>query len=110
SGLESFYDAQSPGVISELLKEMVNAVSNEAAPFHLSAPAGLLANLAKKENCLVLHLTNWTGNKFEKPWRNEYYLAPVENVTLQIHIPDGKKIKKVSTIVEANYDKRIRGQ
>lgn len=110
SGLESLYDIQGPDVVGELIKEFVKAVSRESVPYILNAPAGLLANLTKKENQLVLHLTNWTGNKFEKPWRNEYYLAPVENVRLQIQIPDGKKVKHVSTLVEADYDKRITGQ
>jgi hypothetical protein len=59
---------------------------------------------------MVLHLTNWTGNKFEKPWMNEYYLAPVENVHMQIRIPEDKTVKRVSTLIKTDFKKKISGQ
>jgi hypothetical protein len=110
SALEAIYDYEGAAVVGKLIEKFVNTIAVEPAPYSLNAPAGLLANLTKKENKMVLHLTNWTGNKFEKPWRNEYYLGPVENVHLQIRIPPGKKVKGVSTLIEAEYDKKITGQ
>lgn len=110
SALESLYGSEGPDMIGELIKKFIGTVSAEAPPYTLDAPAGLWANLTEKENRLVLHLTNWTGNKFEKPWMNEYYLAPVGNVRLKVNIPAGKKVKHVSTLVEADYEKKVNGQ
>ncbi|NLT52885.1 MAG: hypothetical protein GXX85_18420, partial [Ignavibacteria bacterium] len=96
-------------IAGELLEKIVKMISTNEPPYTLDAPAGLLANLTEKENRMVLHLTNWTGNKFEKPWINEYYLAPVEDVRVIIRIPEHKRIKNVSLLVESNYKKRITG-
>ena len=109
-GLESLYDQQGPDMVGKLLQKFVKTVSEQEAPYTLKAPAGLFANLTEKKNRMVLHLTNWTGNKFEKPWKNEYYLAPVKGVQLQIHIPEAKKVKEVSTLIEADYTKHITGR
>ena len=84
NALESLYDYEGAGIAGELMQKMVETVSANEPPYRLDAPAGLFANLTEKENLMVLHLTNWTGNKFEKPWINEYYLAPVENVRVII--------------------------
>lgn len=110
SGLESLYDHEGPDIIGDLLAEFVKTVSPHEAPYTLTAPSCLLANLTEKENQLVLHLTNWTGNKFEKPWWNEYYLPPVRNVRLRIRIPDGKEVRSVSTLVKAKYEKKVAGR
>lgn len=110
NALESLYDYEGAAIVGELMQKMVETVSANEPPYRLDAPAGLLANLTEKENLMVLHLTNWTGNKFEKPWINEYYLAPVENVRVIIHIPEHKRIKSVSLLVEADYEKRITGR
>jgi hypothetical protein len=110
SALESLYNSGGPDLVEELIIKFVNTVANEPAPYFLEAPATLISNLMMKENKMVLHLTNWTGNKFEKPLRNEYYLAPVENVRLHIRIPENKKVGKVSTLVKADFKKKIKGQ
>jgi hypothetical protein len=110
NALESLYDYEGAAIAGELLEKIVKMISANEPPYTLDAPAGLLANLTEKENQMVLHLTNWTGNKFEKPWINEYYLAPVENVRISIRIPEHKKIKNVSLLVETNYEKRITGR
>ncbi len=107
SGIETLYDNQGPGITGELIKAFVKMVSDVPEPYKLDAPAGLLANLAENEKRLVLHLTNWTGNKYEKPWKNEYYLAPVENVRLQIRIPYGKTIKDVKPLIETDFQKQV---
>ncbi len=110
SALESLYNSGGQDIVQELILKLITAVNKTPAPYTLKAPASLIANLTMSDNRLVMHLTNWTGNKFEHPWRNEYYLAPVENVSLQIRIPEGKKIKQVSTIVEADFKPKIVGQ
>lgn len=110
SALESFYQAGGQDMTGELIQKFIDMVSAEKPPFHLDGPADLIANLTTGGNKMVLHMTNWTGNKFEQPLRNEYYLAPVGNVHLQLHIPDGKTVKDVYTLVEAQYEKKITGQ
>lgn len=108
--LESIYGAQGPNTAARVITGIIDAVSPAPHPFTVEAPAGLMANMAFKENLMVLHLTNWTGNKFEKIWFNEYYLAPVENVRLKINIPGNKKVKKVSTLVDAPFQKSLNGR
>jgi len=110
SALESLYNSGGQDMVQELILQFIETVSKEPTPYIIDAPACLIANLATSENQMVLHLTNWTGNKFEHPWRNEYYLAPVENIRLQINIPENKKVKRISTFVEADYEKKIDGQ
>jgi hypothetical protein len=110
NALESLYDYNGAALAGELIQKIVKTISGKEEPYTLDAPAGLLANLVEKENRMVLHLTNWTGNKFEKPWINEYYLAPVENVRIIIRIPEDKKIKNISMFIETDYEKKITGR
>ena len=65
--------------------------------------------LAANGDTLVVHMTNWTGNKLERPGANEYYLAPVENVRVRLTIPAGKRVRKVALLVEAPCRKQQRG-
>jgi len=106
STLESLYNSEGPDLVGELIKQIVE-ISSTSSPYSIEAPESLISNLAYKENTLVLHMTNCTGNKFEKPWRNEYYMAPVDNVKLKIDIPVGRKVKNVSTIVDSEYKMQI---
>ncbi len=110
SALESLYQSGGQDLLGELIMKFIETGSKESAPYHLVAPASLISNMTRNHDQLILHMTNWTGNKFEQALRNEYYLAPVENVRLQIQIPVGKKVKNVYTLVEADYTKKISGQ
>ena len=110
NAIESLYDYNGAAIVGEFINMMVEILSLTNAPYTLDAPAGLLANLTEKENQMVLHLTNWTGNKFEKPWINEYYIAPVENVRLKIRIPEDKRIKNISMFIDTDYEKKIGGR
>jgi hypothetical protein len=110
SALESLYHSEGPDLVGSLIQKLVEIASPEPAPYTLDAPASLISNLTEKGNSMVLHMTNWTGNKFEHHWRNEYYLAPVENVRLHIRIPEGKKVKQVSTLVDSKFKKKLSGQ
>lgn len=100
SALESLYDYEMPEITGRLITEMVSAVSFSPQPYEIVAPAGVLTNLTEKEDKMVLHLTNWTGNKYEKPWINEYYISPVENIQISLNIPDSKKVVNISTMTE----------
>jgi len=52
-----------------------------------------------KGDTRVIHLANWTGNKFERRWVSEYYVAPVSNVRLRIRIPHGREVISVEPLV-----------
>lgn len=110
TALESFYGSEGAGMAGELIQKLIKKIAFEPEPYYMDSPASLLGNLTRKHNTLVFHMTNWTGNKFEHPLWNEYYLSPVENVNLHIRIPEGKKVKNVSILVKADYKKKIRGQ
>ncbi len=63
----------------------------------MDAPPSLIANLTQNGNRRVLHLLNWTGDA-----ENEAnYLPPVENVTVRMTIPDGMKVRRVATLLNA---------
>ena len=59
-------------------------------------------------NTYVLHLTNWTGNKYEKNHLMEDYIAPVEQVRIALTIP-GKKIASVKTLTGSAFTMKKNG-
>jgi hypothetical protein len=109
SGLESLYLQQNSSVVGEFLRSLVAKASAVPPPFEVEGPSALIANLTSKGSALVLHLTNWTGNKFERPGANEYYLAPVENVRIRLVIPPGRRARQVSLLVNSPHRKEVSG-
>ncbi len=99
SSLESLFVQDNTREIAEFIKSLIQGVSPEPPPYELFAPQHLIANLTSKGNRHVLHLTNWTGNKFEKNRVKEYYLAPVENVRVLLRVPEGKHLRNIDTLV-----------
>jgi hypothetical protein len=100
SSLESLYLGSNIKELADLIQTLVQWVTPQPAPFELEGPDALVANMTFKENTRVLHLTNWTGNKFERRWVNEYYLAPVSDVSLRILVPEGTSVEKVHSLVK----------
>ena len=80
SALESLYVQQNNSAVGEAIRGLVSKVAAVPPPYEVEVPSALIVNLTSKEDTLVLHLTNWTGNKLQRPGANEYYLASVENV------------------------------
>ncbi len=109
SALESLFLQQNSSAVGEFLRSLVARAAPEPPPYEVEAPAGVIANLTSKGNTLVLHLTNWTGNKLERPGANEYYLAPVENVRVRFAIPAGKRVRDVTLLVKSPFKKQISG-
>jgi hypothetical protein len=105
--LESLFLKDGKYVIKELLGQFVNLVSSQNLPYSLEAPSFLISNLAYNDDHWVLHMTNWTGNKYERPYVDETYLAPVENVELTMNIPEGKSIRSVQSFLDMPYQKEI---
>ena len=109
SGLESLFLQQNSSAVGDFLRSLVAKAAPEPPPYEVEAPAALIANLTEKGGTLVLHLTNWTGNKLERAGANEYYLAPVENVRVRFAIPKGKRVRQVGLLVEAPFRKAQKG-
>lgn len=101
SCLESLFQTDNMDVHGKLIRTLIKTVAPEPAPYELEAPAGLICNMTTKSNRRVLHMTNWTGNKFERMLTKEYYLAPVEDVVLRVHLPEQKRVQSIGTFVAA---------
>ncbi len=110
SSIESLFYETNIDITGDLIQQFVSIVSGVEAPFQLDAPSTLIANMTKKDdNHYVMHLCNWTGEKFEKNDRYTYYLAPIENIHLKLQIPKGKKISLLSTFPKAEIKQSIEG-
>jgi hypothetical protein len=100
SCLESLFQTDNMDVLGKLIRTLIRTVAPEPAPYELDAPAGLLCNMTTNGDRCVLHMTNWTGNKFERMLTKEYYLAPIENVVLRIRLPEQRRIKSIDTFID----------
>ena len=54
----------------------------------------------------VFHLITWTGSQNESMWQNVYYIPKIENVTIKLRVPDGKKIKNISSFVPVKLTRK----
>jgi len=99
SCIESLFQTDNMDVLGKLIRTLVKTVTPEPAPYQLQAPAGLLCNMTTNGSRRVVHMTNWTGNKFERMLTKEYYLAPVENIVLRVRLPENERIRSVGTFV-----------
>jgi hypothetical protein len=105
SALESLFLQNNDSVLGNQIRKLIADAAESPAPYEVEAPAALIANLATNGNSLMLHLTNWTGDKLERNGSNAYYLAPVENVRLRIRVPSGKRVRAVRLSIEAPFKK-----
>lgn len=109
SALEELYQRENVRTLGEFLRDVIRAVSPNAVPYQVIGPECLTANMTEKGSRRVLHLVNWTGNKFERPHVCESYLAPVENIRIWLHAPPGKKIAAPRTLIAATMEVENRG-
>ena len=97
SSLESLYGSTRQSALGNLLRKLVEVAAAAPPPCRVDAPPSLIANLTQHGNRRVLHLLNWTGDA-----ENEAnYLPPVENVAVRLTIPDGARVRRVSTFLKA---------
>ncbi len=97
TSMESLFQSNGNPVLRELIANLISIVSPSSPSYTVKAPATLIANMTSSGNQYLLHLTNWTGNKFEKKQVMEDYIAPVENVRIELNFPPGN-IASVKTI------------
>ena len=100
--LESLYQSNGNPILKDLIANFISLVTPTLPSFTLKAPSTVIANMTNSGNKYVLHLTNWTGNKFEKNHLMEDYIAPVEKVRITLDIP-GKKITSVKTLAGSAF-------
>ncbi|RPI29751.1 MAG: hypothetical protein EHM61_00500 [Acidobacteria bacterium] len=106
SSLESLYGQSNARIVGEFLETLIRKVAAEPSPYEVRGPETLIANLTVKAEEHVLHLTNWTGSKFEMPRVDEYYIAPVENVQVRLHVPKAKKLDRLRLLVPGSFRAR----
>ena len=93
---------QQTGIVeyADFLKDVIEYVSPAKVPYEIEAPEStLITNMTVNGDKRVFHLITWTGNQNENMWQNVYYIPKIENVTIKFRIPDGKKIKNISSFV-----------
>ncbi len=106
SSLESLFYSNGNPELKKFIASMIAVVAPEPAPFSIQAPSTLIANLASSGKNHILHMTNWTGNKFEMKHVMEDYLAPVDNVVISYRIPAGSKVESVKSLTGSRFSTR----
>jgi len=105
SSLESLFYSNGNPELKKLIASMVPMVAEEPAPYSVKAPSALITNMAVSEYSYILHLTNWTGDKFEMKHVMEDYIAPAENIEITIPIPQGRKVESVKSLTGSQFRK-----
>jgi len=103
SSLESLYGSNGNPELGNLISDFITLVSPVPFPYIIKAPSTLITNLTSSGNNFVFHLTNWTGNKFEKNHMIEDYIAEAHNVSIKFTIPSGRKIESVKSITGSEF-------
>jgi hypothetical protein len=106
--LESLYNGNDNPIFKDLITDFISLVAPVPQSFTLKAPSALIANMTNSGNEYVLHLTNWTGNKYEKTHMMEDYIAPVEQVRITLAIP-GKKIVSIKSLIGSTFTTKKNG-
>src|SRR4029079_15805976 len=93
--------------LSDLIRDVVQYVSPHQAPYEIEAPIGsLITNMTVNGDKMVFHLINRTGANQERRWQNNYYIQPIENVTIKVRMPHGKEIKNVTPFVPLVFSQK----
>jgi hypothetical protein len=103
----SMYMQTSIREYSDLISNIIEYVSNDNIPYEVEAPfSSLITNMTTNGDTSVLHLINHTGTKSERMWQNEYYIPPIEKVTIKYRIPDNKKVKKIALFIPQKFTQK----
>jgi hypothetical protein len=105
--LEGLFLKDGKYILGELIGQFIHILAKDQIPYTIDAPSFLMGNLVTNEQHWVLHLTNWTGNKFERHFVDDPYLAPIEDVKIEFRIPEGKRIRSVSAFVDVPYESDV---
>jgi hypothetical protein len=103
SSIESLFRSNGNPQLKSLIGDFISLVAPTAPSYSMKAPSALIANMTTDNNNYLLHLTNWTGNKFEKTHLMEDYISPVENIRVKLSIPSTRKIVSIKSITGSKY-------
>jgi hypothetical protein len=103
SSIESLFRSNGNPQLKNLIGDFISLVAPTAPSYSMKAPSALIANMTTDNNNYLLHLTNWTGNKFEKTHLMEDYISPVENIRVKLSIPSTRKIVSIKSITGSKY-------
>ena len=93
--------------LADLIRDVIEYVSPEGSPYEIEAPiASLITNMTVNGDKIVFHLINRTGSNQERMWQNNYYIPPIENVTIKVRIPGGKEIKNITSFVPVIFSQK----
>jgi len=93
--------------LSDFIRDVIEYVSPEGASYVIEAPfASLITNMTMNGHRMVFHLINRTASNQERMWQNIYYIPPIENVTIKVRIPDGKKIKNITSFLPVAFSQK----
>jgi putative glycosyl hydrolase-like family 6 (GHL6) protein/glycosyl hydrolase family 42 (putative beta-galactosidase) len=109
TSMESLFRSNGNPVLKELIADLISIVAPSSPSYTIKAPSALIANMTDSGNQYLLHLTNWTGNKFEKTQVMEDYIAPVKNVQVELNFPPGS-IASVKTLNGSAFIVRKKSQ
>jgi hypothetical protein len=99
SSLEGLYVQESLPVLCDYVSTLIRMVTPEAPPFETDAPPTLVFNLTRKGSRRVLHITNWSVSSE----RGGGSLAPAENLTVRLRVPEGKEVASVELFRESGH-------
>src|SRR5678815_2555335 len=93
--------------IRDSIRDVIEYVSPEGSPCEIEAPiASLITNMTVSGDKIVFHLINRTGSNQERMWQNNYYIPPIENVTIKVRIPGGKEVKNITSFVPVIFTQK----
>jgi hypothetical protein len=107
SSIESLFGSNGNPVLKDLIASFIATVTPAPLPYTIEAPSGLIANLAGSGNHYVLHLTNWTGNMFEKNHLMVDYIAEANDVSVKFVIPDNQTVESVKSLTGSDFTMQI---
>jgi hypothetical protein len=106
SSLESLYSTTKESVLGRCLRGLVDYAAATPAPYEVTAPSSLVANLTQNGSHRVLHLLNWTT----EPENESGYLPPVENISVRLRIPEGKQVLGLAGFPNKSFRHKRSGQ
>jgi hypothetical protein len=106
SSLESLYGSTRQSVLGKCLRGLVECAAATPAPYRVTGPSSLIANLTQNGDRRVLHLLNWTT----EPDNESGYLPAIEGVSVRLTIPPGKRVRGIEGFPEKEFGQRQIGE
>jgi hypothetical protein len=102
TSMESLFRGNGNPVIKDLIANLISIVAPSTPTYSIQAPSALVSNMTTNGKQYLLHLTNWTGNKFEKTHVMEDYIAPAEDVRIELNFPP-QKIASIKSLTGSTF-------